>query len=308
MTQFFNDIKASFKSGNFLTRLIYINAGVFVIVKLALLLCTFINLPTHWVNYLEMPANMATWITQPWSVITYMFLHCNLMHVIFNLIALYYIGKLFLYFYNQKQLVAVYIWGGLAGAALYVMGYNFLPYFAPYQTNAYLLGASASVMAILFAMVGYRPNNMVQLALVGNVKLKYVGWAFLALDLIGLGSINSGGSMAHLGGAFMGILFGYSYANGKDLSKPITKALDWLANHYHVPSFKGWGTSKKKIKVTVNNTQNMSDAQWNKQQNEREKLRQERIDQILEKIKKSGYQNLTDEEKKSLFDLSKKDV
>jgi predicted lipase len=74
-----------------------------------------------------------------------------------------------------------------------------------------------------------------------------------------------------------------------------------------MPSFKGWGTSKKKIKVTVDNTQNMSDAQWNKQQKEREKLRQERIDQILEKIKKSGYQNLTDEEKKSLFDLSKKD-
>ncbi|MBQ1176167.1 MAG: rhomboid family intramembrane serine protease [Paludibacteraceae bacterium] len=307
MNPFLNKIKDSFKAGNFLTRLIYINAGVFVIIKLALLVCTILKFPTHWVNYLEMPASLPNLLQQPWSIITYMFLHSHFAHAIFNLIALHYLGKLFLCYYNQKQLVAAYIWGGLAGAALYVMGYNLLPYFASYQAEAYLLGASASVMAILFATVGYSPNSQVQLALVGNVKLKYVGWAFLALDLIGLGSVNSGGSMAHLGGAFMGLLFGYCYANGKDLSKPITKALDWLANHYHMPSFKGWGASKKKIKVTVDNTQNMSDAQWNKKQKEREKLRQERIDQILEKIKKSGYQNLTDEEKKSLFDLSKKD-
>jgi membrane associated rhomboid family serine protease len=307
MSQFFSDIKESCKRGNFLTRLIYINAGAFFIIKCTLVLFMLFKVSTHWISYLQVPAFIPSLLHQPWSILTYMFLHTQFIHAIFNLIALYYFGRLFLTYYNQKQLVAVYIWGGLAGAALYVIGYNIIPYFVNYQTQSYLLGASASVMAILFATVGYAPNSQVQLALVGNVKLKHIGWVFLALDLIGLGSVNSGGSMAHLGGAFMGLLFGYCYANGKDLSKPITKALDWLANHYHVPSFKGWRTSKKKIKVTVNNTQNMSDAQWNQQQKEREKLRQERIDQILEKIKKSGYQNLTDEEKKSLFQLSKKD-
>lgn len=301
MNRFFNDIKESFKTGNFLTRLLYINAGIFIIVQLALLILQFLNGPTAWVGYLEMPAFVPRILEQPWSIITYMFLHTSFVHAIFNLIALYYLGKLFLMYYNQKQLVAVYIWGGLAGALVYVMGFNLLPYFEPHKLNNYLLGASASVMAILFAVVGYAPNNLIRLALIGQVQLKYVGLGFLAIDLLGLGSVNPGGSMAHIGGAMMGFLFGYAYSRGTDLSKPITSIIDWLVNHCHVSQ------PRKKFKVKVNQTQNMSDAQWNRQQKEREKERQERIDLILEKIKKSGYQNLTDEEKKSLFDLSKKE-
>lgn len=301
MNRFINDIKESFKEGNFLTRLIYINAGIFVIIKLVLLFFTLFNLPVDWVNYLKMPASLPQLLLQPWTLLTYMFLHTHFVHAIFNLIALYYLGKLFLNYFNQKQLVAVYIWGGLAGACIYLIGYNLFPYYEWHKSAAYLLGASASVMAILFATVGYAPNNQVRIALVGDVKLKYIGLVFLAIDLLGLGSINSGGSMAHLGGAFMGILFGYSYTQGKDLSRPITAIIDYIVNNWPDKQ------PKKKFKVKVNNTQHMSDAEWNKQQKENEKHRQERIDQILEKIKKSGYQNLTDEEKKSLFDLSKKD-
>ena len=301
MNRFFDDIKQSFKEGNFLTRLLYINAGVFAVLKLVLLIFTLLGVSTHWVSYLQMPAFLPSLVQQPWSIISYMFLHTNFVHAIFNLIALYYLGKLFITYYNQKQLVATYIWGGLAGALLYVAGYNLLPYFEAYKIGSYLIGASASVMAILFAVVGIAPNNVVRLTLVGNVKLKYLGMAFLVLDLLGLGSVNSGGSMAHIGGAIMGYIIGYCYQQGTDLSKPITSILDWLVDHCNIPK------TPKKFKVKVNPTQNMSDAQWNKQQKEREQLRQERIDQILEKIKKSGYQNLSDEEKKSLFDLSKKE-
>jgi membrane associated rhomboid family serine protease len=301
MSRFFNDIKNSFKGGNFLTRLIYINAGVFALVKVILILFTLFQIPTYWIYYLQVPAFLPSLLQQPWSILTYMFLHTNFIHAIFNLIALYYFGKLFLSYYHQKQLVAVYIWGGLAGVCTYLLGLNLIPYFVEHSLGSYLVGASASIMAILFSVVGYAPNNMVRLALIGSIKLKYIGFAFLLLDLMSLGSINSGGSLAHIGGAIMGYLYGVCYQKGTDLSKPITSIIDWLVDHCNLPKM------PKRFKVKVNQTQNMSDAQWNRQQKEREKERQERIDQILEKIKKSGYQNLTDEEKKSLFQLSKKE-
>ncbi len=300
MNRFFNDIKQSFKEGNFLTRLLYINIGLFVILKLSLLVCTYTGTSIHWVDKIKVPASLPVLATQPWSVLTYMFIHTDFIHAIFNLIALYYMGRLFLFYFNQKQLVAVYIWGGLAGAFFYLIGINFFSFLETYKHANYLLGASASVMAILFAAVGYAPNNQVRLALVGDVKLKYLGLVFLAIDLVGLNSTNPGGALSHLGGAFMGYIFGASYLNGNDLSKPITAIIDWVVNNF------SGNQPKRRFKVKVNQTQNMSDAQWNKQQKEREQLRQERIDQILEKIKKSGYQNLSDEEKKSLFDLSKK--
>lgn len=301
MNRFWNDIKTSFKEGNFLTKLIYINAGAFAVLKLAIILCKLLGASTYWVQYLEMPAYIPTLLQQPWSLLTYMFLHTHFAHAIFNLIALYYFGQLFLQFYSQKQLVAVYIWGGLAGAAVYLLGFNLFPYFASVKMVSFLLGASASVMAILFAAVGYAPNSEVNVTLIGNVKLKYIGLAFLCIDILGLGAINSGGSMAHIGGAIMGYVFALLLQKGTDLSQPITATIDWCVNHFSRKSSAG----KKRFKVTVNNTRNMSDAQWNMQRKEREKARQERINEILEKIKKSGYQNLSDEEKKSLFDLTK---
>jgi hypothetical protein len=227
-----------------------------------------------------------------------MFLHTSFAHAIFNLIALYYFGQLFLQFFSQQQLVAAYIWGGIAGAIGYLGAFTLLPHLAPYKLVSYLLGASASIMAILFAAVAYAPNQTVQVTLIGPVKLKYIGFVFLALDLLGLGAINSGGSISHLGGALMGYIFTIGLQKGNDISLPIINLIDWVVDH--------WPTrSKSKIKVTVNNTQNMSDAQWNQQQKQQAQYRQERIDQILDKIKKTGYQNLSDEEKKSLFDLSK---
>lgn len=298
MNKFFHDIKESFQSGNFLTKLIYINAGVFVIASVALVLCDWFDVSTYWIQYVELPAFGLSLLRQPWSLITYMFLHTNFAHVIFNLIALYYFGQLFLQFFSQKQLVAAYIWGGIAGAIGYLGAFTLLPHLAPYKLVSYLLGASASIMAILFAAVAYAPNQTVQVTLIGPVKLKYIGFVFLALDLLGLGAINSGGSISHLGGALMGYIFTICLQKGNDISLPITNLIDWVVDH--------WPTrSKSKIKVTVNNTQNMSDAQWNQQQKQQAQYRQERIDQILDKIKKTGYQNLSDEEKKSLFDLSK---
>ncbi len=301
MKQFIEHIKSSFRAGDFLTRLIYINAGVFVVVKLSILIGSFFGIDDFWVQYLQMPAWLPSLMRQPWSILTYMVLHTHFVHAIFNLIALYYFGRLFMSFFHQKQLVATYIWGGLAGAAFYLLSVNLLPIFEPLKYSSYLVGASASVMAVLFAAVGCAPDNEINVTLIGRVKLKYIGLAFLALDVFSLGGINSGGSLAHIGGAIMGYLFAYLYTRGTDISRPITAVIDALANAWPKQSpFK-----KQKIRVTTNNTRKMSDAEWNQQHKQQEKARQERIDLLLEKIKKSGYQNLTEEEKKSLFDLSK---
>ena len=301
MKHFINHIKSSFRAGDFLTRLIYINAGAFALVQLALLVCRFFNLPDYWVQYLEMPAWLPSLARQPWSVLTYMILHTHFVHAIFNLIALYYFGRLFLSYYTQKQLVATYIWGGLAGALFYLLGVNFLPAYDAIKHLDYLVGASASVMAILFAAVGCAPDNEINLTLIGRVKLKYIGLAFLAFDILSLGGINSGGSLAHIGGAIMGYLYAYLYTRGTDLSRPINAVINTLVNAWPKQS----PLKKGRIKVTTNNTRHMSDAEWNQQHKQSEKARQERIDLLLDKIKKSGYQNLTEEEKKSLFDLSK---
>lgn len=301
MNRIINEIKDSFKAGNFLTKLIYINAGVFVVVKLALLICNLTGVSTSWLLLFELPAHASLLRFQPWTVITYMFLHVNFLHLLFNLIALYYFGQLFLQFFSQKQLVAVYIWGGLAGALAYIASFMVFRTSVIDSWVSYLLGASASVMAILFAAVGHAPHYKVRLALIGEVKLLYIGIFFLAIDLLGINSITTGTVAAHVGGAVMGYLFAYFLQKGTDLSLPITRCIDWVVNHWPQNLF----TGKKRMKVTVNHTANMSDAQWNKQQKEQAIKRQERIDQILDKIKTSGYQNLTDEEKKSLFDLSK---
>lgn len=288
-----SELKISFKEGGYLTRLIYINAAVFLAVKISLIVCTLFNVPTSWIRFIEMPASLSVLIYRPWTIISYMFLHTEFLHIIFNLLALYWFGKIFLMFFNQKQIVGVYILGGLGGAVIYLIGYNLLPYFAQSVPNAYILGASASVMAILFATVVYSPNYEIRLALIGNVRLKYLGLAFLIIDILGITATNAGGSMAHLGGAAIGCLYALILKKHNiDISFQITQIINF---------FSTFSFTKPKMKVSTNNNYK-TDKQWNMER----KSKNSRIDEILDKIKKSGYEQLTEDEKKELFDLSNK--
>ena len=301
MANILEEIKQSFSRGNYLTRLIYINAGVFVIVKLMSVISTYVlGVSNLWITYLELPAFVQTLLRQPWSIITYMFMHHDFIHLIFNLLTLYWFGKIFTDYFSQKQLVGLYFLGGIGGAIFYILAYNFVPNLNLHIFFSYLIGASASVMAIIFALVRYIPDEEVNLALIGPVKLKYLGIAMLVLDVIGTTSINAGGSIAHIGGALIGFLFAHLILNSrKDITEPINKVISWVNNLFK---------QNKKPKFTVHRNTSKTDEEWNVENHNRRRENNEEIDRILEKIKKTGYANLSDEEKKKLFDLSNKQI
>ena len=299
MANIIEEIKQSFSRGNYLTRLIYINAGVFLAVKILSVIFTYVlGISNIWITYLELPAFFQTLIRQPWSIITYMFMHHDFIHLIFNLLTLYWFGKIFTDYFSQKQLVGLYFLGGIGGAIFYILAYNFIPNLNSHIFLSYLIGASASVMAIIFALVRYIPDEEVNLALIGPVKLKYLGIAMLVLDVIGTTSINAGGSIAHIGGALTGYLFAQFMINsGKDITIPINKIITFINDLFR---------SRQKPKFTVHKNTTKTDEEWNMENRNRKRENNEEIDRILDKIKKSGYANLSNEEKKRLFELSDK--
>ncbi len=294
MSQFFNFIHNKYQNGTTLIRLIFINVGVFLLIRIAFIVLQLFNLSgDHFLHYIEMPAALNTFIKQPWSVISYMFLHYDFFHLFFNMLCLYWFGKFFLDNFSQKQLVGVYFWGGIAGAALYFAAYNLFPLFANKVATSYLLGASASVMAILVVAAIATPNATIRLIFIGDVKLKYIAIITFLLSAFGTTSSNAGGEFAHIGGALMGYIYARLLYRGNDLTQPVTRVINWFANLFK---------PKPKMRKMKFSKKPKSDAEYNYEKKQAEK----NIDIILDKIKKSGYQSLTDEEKQQLFNQSKK--
>ncbi len=287
-------IKDSFKEGSNLTRLIYINFGVFLIVKIVGVLTFLFNLDTSQVPFLvywlSVPAETSALLGRPWTVFTYMFLHEGFLHILMNMLWLFWFGRIFLSYLDQKKLVSIYLIGGLTGAATYIFAYNLFPVFESVRFGSYALGASASVMAVVFATVIYAPNHVVHLTFIGPVKIKHIALFFIATDILSIPMGNAGGHLAHLGGAFYGWLFISQLRKGKDISAGFNSMMD---------SFFGL-FNRRKMKVSYKNTQKMDDKEYNKTK----KQNQEHLDGILEKIAKSGYDSLSKEEKEILFKSS----
>ncbi len=193
----------------------------------------------------------------------------------------------------------VYVLGGLAGGLLFVFSYNFFPFFDQASYSSYLIGASASVMAIVFATAFYRKDYEINLLFLGNIKIIYIAIFSLAFGILPYllfnssgESSNAGGHIAHIGGAAMGILFAEFIKKGTDITSWINKLIDSIVNIFR----------KKPAKMHVKYKRFESDYEYNEKKN----TSNEEIDRILEKIKKSGYGSLSTEEKKKLFDASKK--
>ncbi len=285
-----DDIKNSFKQGSALTRLIYVNAGVFLLVKILQALFYLIAKPFPLVYWLALPSNPAELLHRPWTLITYMFLHEGFMHFLFNILGLYWFGRLLLGYFDERKLISLYLIGGLIGGIFYVLAYNLFPVFM--GANSVLLGASASVIAILVAVAAYAPNQEIQLVLIGRVQMKYVALVYVFLSVIGISSTNAGGNIAHLGGAFWGWLFISQLAKGKDLSNGFMKFFDKIVKLF-----------KPKQKIYVSHKQPpRDDREYNKQKNQNQK----EINRILEKISKTGYDSLSSKEKEILFKQGKK--
>lgn len=288
-------IKNSFKEGSNLSRLIYINLAVFILVKIAAVVAFLFGLaPSEGnfvLNWLILPADTSVLLYRPWTVFTYMFLHEGFLHILFNMLYLYWFGKIFLSFLDQKKLLSVYLLGGLTGASIFVFAFNIFPVFADRLAFSVALGASASVMAVVLATVTYSPNYIVNLAFIGQVKIKYIALVFILLDIIQLPQGNAGGHLAHFGGAFYGWFFINQLQKGRDISLGFNQMMDIVFS---------WFTSKKKMKVTHKRKRTGDDKAYNKAK----KQKQESLNVILEKISKSGYDSLSKEEKEILFKSS----
>ncbi|MDX8341505.1 rhomboid family intramembrane serine protease [Draconibacterium sp. IB214405] len=288
------DIKRTFKEGSVLSRLIYINIGVFLLLKIIGVFFYLSGQNVSLYQYLSVPSITEVLVQRPWTPITYMFLHQGFIHLLFNMLGLYWFGQLFLYHFEGNKLLSVYLMGGLWGAFLYIIAYNFIPVF----DSAYglLLGASASIFAILVAVAFYDPNREIHLFFIGRFPLKYVAAFYVLLSVIGISSSNPGGNIAHLGGAFWGWFYIYQLRKGKDMGAGLVKLLDKLGEF-----LSGLFKPKSKMKITYKKPPR-DDHEYNRQKH----VQQDEINRILDKIAKSGYDSLSKKEKELLFKQGKK--
>lgn len=292
---FIINLKKNFRHGNIVTRLLYINIGAFIATALVGIVLTLFKIPSlRWIRMLELPAWWENFVRQPWSLITYMFMHADLLHILFNMLWLYWFGKLFLDFFSSKHLRGLYLLGGLCGGLLYMAAYHIFPYFEQALPTSYLLGASASVLAIVVAVAVKEPDYQVQLLLLGTVRLRTIASFIIAFDLLFITSGNAGGHISHLGGALAGWWFAAGLRKGNDVTKWINAVLDCCVG-WRKPTMR-----KPKMKVYY------GDKQKDYEFNARKKEREEEVDRILDKLRKSGYGSLSEEEKKRLFEASKK--
>lgn len=289
-----DDIKLTFRNGNNLNRLIYINIAVFVIITIVAGIGFLLNnqeISGKALDLFSVPASFSALLARPWTLITYMFTHKDVLHILFNMLWLYWFGRIFLEYLDERKLVAVYLLGGISGALVYILSFNIFPAFKNIVTESVAIGASASVMAIVIAIAAYVPDYTVQLFIFGRIKIKYMALAIFVLTSIMDFSVNSGGKLAHIGGAFFGYFYTINLKHGYDIGKGLNRIIDFF-----VTIFK----PRKKLKVTHKKV--ATEYEYNKIKAEHQKL----INSILEKISKGGYDSLTKEEKETLFNESQK--
>lgn len=293
MTDFFNTLKFRFKQKDLLVQIIIVNVLVFLILSVVTLVTTLFkfSVPFYDSSFIEVSSNIDVLVKHPWTVLTYMFVHYNLWHILFNMLILYWFGQLFLSYFNQKQLGSLFILGGLAGALLFLIAFNTIPYYVD-MNHPSMVGASAAVTAIIFASAFYNPQQRVNLLIFGSVKIIFIALFIFVLDFISLAGDNSGGHVAHIGGALIGYFFATQYRKGRDITRWLTRILDWVVNLFK---------PKPKLKVKTRK-KTETDYEYNQRRNNESAD----IDRILDKIKASGYSSLNADEKKRLFDASQK--
>ena len=286
-----DDIKRKYRQGTMLMRIIYINIAIFVLLHLVALIGLFVNVHAQdMIAWVQLPSSLAQLLHTPWTLITYMFAHYDLLHILFNMLWLYWMGRIFLEYFTPKRLSALYLLGGLGGAALYLLAMNLLPHFA--ATNGFLIGASASVIAIVVAIAVWAPDYKIGLLFIGEVSLKWVAIITVGIDLLSVDAGNAGGHISHLGGAAVGAIYALAMRHGTDITRPLNTALDWLASLFN--------RRDKGIGAPVGGTA------YNTRQQAADEPTEAQIDAILDKIKRSGYTSLTDKERDLLFRASRK--
>ncbi len=281
-----DDLKLQYKTGGMVQKLIFWNIGFFLLSLVFFYSFSIgkFQIPT----WIALSSDLGTFIRSPWTLISFNFFHAGLLHLFFNLMVLHFSGRLFNTYFTDKQLFGVYVLGGIFSGITFVLSYFFI------GKAGLLVGASGAIMAILIATTTYAPFMLLRIPLIGIVKLWHVAFVILFIDLIQLPLENTGGHLAHLGGALFGFIYVKILQSGTDLTKPFSLFLDAIVNIFK---------PKKKTpfkKVHRNTTKNVVNSSTSKKD-----FTQKQIDDILDKISKSGYDSLTKEEKEFLFKAGK---
>jgi membrane associated rhomboid family serine protease len=299
MTNILDEIRGAFtRRDNALNQLILINILVFVVLLLLHVILTISQSGGYYellVSNLSLPSDPAVFIRRPWTLFTYFFTHRGFLHIIFNMLNLYWFGMLIREYLGTKKLVSLYILGGLAGAVLYLVFYNFVPFFIQ-RGSAEMIGASASVLAIIVAAATLLPDYTFNLLLIGPVKIKWIAWFLVLLSVSGAVGDNAGGNVAHLGGALLGYFFIRQLKNGSDLGRPIHAFWEFIS---------GLFSRRPRMKVSYKSPATSASSSYTASGSG--KPSQVEIDIILDKISKSGYESLSKDEKQKLFRASQKE-
>ena len=290
MTNFIiEDFKNSWnKKDNGLVKIILINVIFFVSMSILQVIFTLSGLTSLFVillNKLMLPAELKTFIFQPWSLISYFFLHMNFMHILWNMLFLYWFGKIIHDNIGNNAIISLYVLGGIIGGLFYMALYNIIPYYNERVSESLMLGASAGVFSVVVGSATLLPNYTFYLLFLGPVRIKYIALFYVLLSFLDVTGNNAGGEIAHLGGAFIGFLYIKQLQNGINMGEGIINFINYFSSE------------KRKTKRKADNVSSESN---------RDNISQDEIDKILDKISDSGYSSLSKKEKEKLFNASKK--
>lgn len=297
----FEEFKNAFqRPNNSHVQLIFINVVVFLVLAVVFVFSTAGGFPKIFEvihAQLAIPAPIMAFLVKPWTIITYAFVHdiTGIFHILFNMLAFYWFGKLFIEYLGSDKLIAVYVLGALAGGISYLLVYNTIPFYAEQIPLHGMVGASAAVYAVLAATATLLPDYTFFLLFLGPVRIKYIALIYIVISFLGSVGGNAGGNVAHLGGALIGYVYTKQLQVGVNWGSWITLTLSWV---------RGLFTNQSKVKVTYRSTEPKSKA--SKAASGPNKASQEEIDAILDKISDRGYESLTKDEKEKLFNASKK--
>ena len=324
-----DDIRREFSFGNMVNRLIIVNVAVFLVVNILWMMFSIANGHTESEGFrslIRFISGSSDWwhmVTHPWALFTHMFLHESFFHILWNMLYLFWFGRIFGDLLGDRRVLPLYLLGGLAGFAAYFIGYNLLDFVAG---GTYIMGASGAIFAILVAAGLFAPEYGIRLLFLGTIRLKYIVLFAIFVQIIGLGSANNfGGTLDHIGGIIMGFLFAFYLKRGTDLTEPIQRLLDWITNSWNnllTPSkahpkpgpraaYRG-GRSVRETTAPKSRPSFMKRAggtagkaqSSGKTDAGPQLTHQEELDAILDKIKEKGYNSLSKDEKDFLFRAS----
>lgn len=284
------DLKLQYRMGGFEKKLIYWNVFLFAIPYAVFGILGLFGAQINFLYYVSLSSNPADLLWKPWSIISYFFAHSGFFHILFNMLILNFSSRLFLTYFSQKQFLSLYFTGGIFAGIIYILSYFLFPSLAHLQVS--LVGASGAIMAVLFAAATFSPLTEIRLMFIGNVKLWHIAFALIIIDLIQLPLENTGGHLAHLGGALFGYIYIKQIQKGTDLGLWFNKLLDKIA----VAFGKKEANPFKKVHVNYNKNEAKPISKIVKKD-----VQQQQIDEILDKISQSGYDSLSAADKEFLF-------